>query len=73
MKIQCPRCEEGWINKALVRKTNKHIFICPECDAVWFCLDSIEYCTFNYFNYYMERQGLLDEWSELEIIEIYNK
>lgn len=72
MKMQCPRCEQGWLNKVMVKKTGKEIFICEECDAIWFCLESIEYCTFNYFSAYMERQGFSDKWSELEILKKYS-
>lgn len=62
----CPRCNQGYVLKAVVKKTGKHLYICDECDAVWFCKESIEYATFNYFNVYMERQGLEDNWDELE-------
>ncbi len=63
----CPRCGQGIVVKARVKKTSKEIYICNECDAVWFCSDSIDYATFNYFNIYMERQGLDDKWDELEV------
>ena len=69
MKIACPRCEQDWVKRAQVKKTGKEIFICPECEAVWFCKDSIDYATFNYFSYYMGRQDLTDDWAELEFFD----
>lgn len=72
MRIACPRCEQDWIQKAKVKKTQKEIFICPECEAVWFSKDSIEFATFNFFSYYMERQEIKDDWKELEVLKTYN-
>jgi transposase-like protein len=72
MKIACPRCEQDWIKRAKVIKNGKEIFICAECEAVWFCRDSIEYATFNYFSYYMGRQDFADDWSELEVLQTYD-
>lgn len=72
MEIACPRCNQDWVQKVKVKKTGREIFICPECEAIWFCRDSIEYATFNYFSYYMERQELRDDWAELDVLEAYN-
>ena len=63
---QCPRCEQGNVIRAQVRKTADTIHICDECEAIWFCADSIEYATFGYFNLYMERLGLPAMWDELD-------
>jgi len=67
-KTTCPRCDQGIVVPVRVRKTGRVIYLCDECEAVWFCSDSIEYATFNYFNLYMERLGLPDSWSELKKI-----
>ena len=64
--IQCRRCNQGTILSMRVKKTKNALFICDECEAIWFCKKNIEYATFNYFNLYMERQGLPALWSELE-------
>ncbi|SMR83580.1 Transcription factor zinc-finger [Aliiroseovarius halocynthiae] len=70
MKVPCPRCEQDWVRRASVKKTGKLIFVCPECEATWFSEDEIEYATFNYFNLFMERQGIDPDWSELEILGV---
>lgn len=68
MKVACPRCEQDWVEKAQVKKTGDSIFICPECEAVWFSEKEIGHAAFNYFNLFMERQGLEADWSEIEIM-----
>lgn len=66
---ECPRCKQGSVLAVKVIKNGRIIYLCDECEAVWFCKDSIEYATFNYFNYYMERLGLPDDWDQLEILD----
>jgi RNase P subunit RPR2 len=65
----CPRCSQGYVITARVRANGAVVFICEECEAIWFCKDRIEYATFNFFNFYMERLGLPVDWRELEIVD----
>ena len=65
----CPRCKQGTVVKAEVRKKARTVFLCDECEAVWFCENAIEYATFNYFSCYMERLGLPAIWSELDVLD----
>lgn len=60
-KVQtlCPRCEQGFVVTARVKKTGAVIYLCNECEAVWFCPESIDYATFNYFNYLWNASGCL--------------
>jgi hypothetical protein len=62
----CPRCKNGHVIEARVIATGYIIHICNECEAVWFCKNSIHFATFNYFNVYMERLSLPDDWDQLE-------
>ncbi|WP_414489983.1 zf-TFIIB domain-containing protein, partial [Stenotrophomonas maltophilia] len=36
--VICPRCEQGEILEARVKESAVQIFVCDECDAVWFSL-----------------------------------
>ncbi|MBA8904120.1 ribosomal protein L37AE/L43A [Phyllobacterium sp. P30BS-XVII] len=67
--ITCPRCRQGLVIPVKVKRTGEVIYLCEECEAVWFSPDTIDYATFNYFNLYMERLGLPDSWAELERIQ----
>ncbi len=64
----CPRCEQGEVVCARVKKTQKMIYICDECEAVWFSKSEIEYATFNYFNLFMGRQEIPALWEEIEVL-----
>lgn len=61
----CPRCEQGELFKAMIRKNNRIIFICNECDAIWFSFNDIGSSPWLDFGTYMEEQGLSPLWNEL--------
>jgi len=63
----CPRCEQGDVISASVRKTSIILFICQECEATWFSKNDIGQSTFVDFGTYMEEQGSLPLWDELDI------
>lgn len=63
----CPRCEQGEIAKASVRKTGVRLFVCQECEAAWFSPDEIGAVPFVDFGTYMEEQELPPLWEELVI------
>lgn len=70
MKI-CTVCEQGRIMKAKIKKNNKTIYICEECDSIWEKADLTDYLEIG-FNEYMERIQLKGLWSELTDIEELN-
>jgi hypothetical protein len=63
----CPRCEQGDIAKAQIKKTGKDIFVCQECEATWLTLSDIGKSPFVDFGTYMEKIGLSPLWDELTI------
>jgi protein-arginine kinase activator protein McsA len=63
----CPRCQQGDIAIAEVKKTGKTIYICEECEATWFSKEDIGVSPFEDFGTYMEKLGLSPVWGELEI------
>ena len=66
----CPRCEQGDIAKAQIKKTGKDVYVCQECEATWFTLNEIGVAPFVDFGTYMEEVGLSPLWDELNIQEI---
>lgn len=58
MKIECPRCQQDWITKVHIGAAARDAYLCNECEAVWFCKDSIEYATFLDLRDFLERRGL---------------
>jgi hypothetical protein len=63
----CPRCEQGDIAKAQIRKTEQDIYVCRECEATWFALADIGVVPFVDFGTYMEQIELPPFWDELNI------
>lgn len=63
----CPRCEQGDIAKAQIKKTGKDIYVCQGCEAAWFTLNDIGVAPFVDFGTYMEEIGLSSLWDELSI------
>ncbi|MGX8794902.1 hypothetical protein ACR6HW_02235 [Fusibacter sp. JL298sf-3] len=68
MKI-CPFClGQGAIQRAKIIKDDTEIFICDECDTIWFTEDfDPDKC--GSFRDVMEKRGLQPLWSELKDIE----
>ena len=58
MRIECPRCNQDWVKKVRIGVTNRTVFLCYECEATWFCEDSIEFATFIDLSDYLGRKGL---------------
>lgn len=61
----CPRCEQGDVVAAQIRRTDAVLFVCQECEATWFAKDEIGRAPFVDFGTYMEELGLQPLWDEL--------
>ena len=35
VKTSCPVCGGDWANPAVLRKIEKNVFLCRECDSMW--------------------------------------
>ena len=68
-QMACPRCEQGWVFAALIKSRSQQIWICQECEAVWFDPGAVTHPG-NWIDYttYMESIGLTPLWSELELV-----
>ena len=65
-RMICPFCEQGYILKAKVKKTNKTIFVCDECESVW--VDKIDESHVTNLEDYFEKENIPSSWDELEVI-----
>ena len=63
----CPYCEQGLVLPAQIKKTNKRILICDECDTIW--LKDVNLQTGMGFDAFMKKEGCEANWDELEILE----
>lgn len=67
--LVCPRCDgQGSIVKAEIKYINKLIFICDECEAIWFSRDAIFLQAWEDFGTYMENNNLSPTWDELRVL-----
>jgi uncharacterized Zn finger protein len=68
--MRCPRCDgQGIVRHAIVKATSQPIFICDECDAVWFSVDDVATSRAIDFRTYVSQFGLEGLWSELAILD----
>jgi hypothetical protein len=70
MVIYCPFCDgQGIVVLATVKKLNRSIHICDECDTMWLKGERIETETGKSFDLFMKNNGLEPLWSELTSIQ----
>lgn len=63
----CPRCDgQGNILRKKIRFNHQIIYICDECDAVWFNDQNIQTENFIDYSVYMETLSKKGLWSELD-------
>lgn len=68
--IECPFCDgQGIVCRASIKKLDRIIYICDECDTIWLEGNEIKETNCNRFDTFMEQYGLLPLWSELTNIE----
>lgn len=63
--MMCPRCKQGDVVEARVRRSDDVLFICEECEATWFAAAAIGNAAFMDFGDYMQKFGLKPLWEEL--------
>lgn len=66
----CKRCDQGEIRRAIVKSSQKEIYICDECDAVWPTLQAAQdLALFRDFSEFMKDNGDVGLWTEITILE----
>lgn len=63
----CPRCEQGDVIEARIKKTGQLIYVCQECEATWFEKKKISNEKFVDFGTYMEAHGMRPLWEDLQL------
>jgi len=53
----------------VVKATGVRLLLCEECDTAWFCKEDIG-VTAMFFPEYMQSQGLMGLWSEIERLPV---
>ncbi|OBQ46490.1 hypothetical protein [Halodesulfovibrio spirochaetisodalis] len=69
-QIYCSDCEQGWIKKFFLKKIKKDIFVCDECESLWFSLKGIILEQSDFFTGYLKRKGYIttegfDDWDSI--------
>lgn len=65
----CPRCDgQGSVLNVEIIKTHEIAFVCDECEATWFDIDSIGPDSWVDFGTEMERRNLRPVWEELTVL-----
>jgi len=65
----CPMCKQDEVVKARVIQTGRCIFICPECDSVWFDINDIGSDKVFFYETIMKLENIPPYWSELEVLK----
>ena len=65
----CPYCDQGWLQKAMVKATKEIIFICDECDTVWDLGDQITNQSGITFDAYAKDKKIKALWLELDLLD----
>ncbi|WP_423179314.1 zf-TFIIB domain-containing protein [Stenotrophomonas sp. CASM110] len=63
----CPRCEQGEVLKAQVKARGVQIFVCDECDAVWFSFAAIGVSPFRDLERYLEEISVAPSWESISV------
>lgn len=69
-KVVCPRCDgNGLIYKTLLMPLNQEIFICDECEGMWFDPKTIQNGYFSDFTTYVRSKGYTYDEVDLKNID----
>ncbi|OBQ46409.1 hypothetical protein [Halodesulfovibrio spirochaetisodalis] len=68
--IYCSDCEQGRIQKVILKKIQKEVFVCEECESLWFSLEEIILKKSDFFTGYLEDEGHIttegfDDWDSI--------
>ncbi len=58
MQIECPCCGRDWVRRVFIGATDRDVFLCYECEALWFDLLSIDETTYVPLDVYLTRAKL---------------
>jgi hypothetical protein len=67
--VTCPRCEMGGlVHWARVKANGRLFLVCTSCEAVWDQQDDVGARDPQEFSYFLESQGLPDDWWEVKVL-----
>lgn len=53
--------------EARVKESGVQIFVCDECDAVWFSLSDIGFSPFRELETYLEENSIAPSWDSISV------
>jgi hypothetical protein len=63
--IVCPRCDQGSVDQYRVLSTQNEIWVCDECEAVWWSREDVEVSPFADLSVVLESMGVSVSWDQL--------
>lgn len=69
MRSECPRCGQGVLFVATIKKTGETIVVCDECEALWTDGQEPALDGFQDLATVLRSKGIDDGWGALEIKE----
>lgn len=69
--MRCRVCDEhGDLLRARIKKTQKEVIVCSECDSLWEAnIEELDSSSFSDVSNLLENCGLSPAWDELDILE----
>jgi hypothetical protein len=66
----CPICGQGGLHRVRITNCNNvEVYLCSECDALWFGDKDGARNGYERFEEFMEKWGLIADWKQVVILE----
>jgi ribosomal protein L37AE/L43A len=69
LRVACPVCSQGWVVPAKAAVDRTPIWVCQECEVVWFGVEDPAGPPDDTLSTFLESRGRKPLWSELEVVE----
>jgi hypothetical protein len=63
----CPMCDQGWVVPATVNVTGQAIWVCDECDALWFGEEPPSRECYDTLGSLLSKLGLPELWTQITL------
>jgi uncharacterized protein (DUF983 family) len=65
MKIECPRCAQGYVFNATIKRSGVRVVVCGECEALWTDVNQVKAANFQDMVSFLESEGIEGAWDAL--------
>lgn len=66
--IACPRCDQGSVDQYRVLSTQSVIWVCDECEALWWSREDVGVSSFADLSVVLESMGVRASWDQLKAL-----